>query len=79
MMKDIEAKHFDLHTAYLNIFAIYFPDAKKGLFAKIFSSTHKVSAEAQAEAQEQFKVLKSISNELTEMLGRLERRLTAIR
>lgn len=79
MMKEIEAKHFDLHTAYLNIFSIYFPDVKKSLFAKIFSSTHKVSAQAQAQAQEEFKVLKGISVELTEMLNRLERRLTAIR
>ncbi len=79
VMKEIESKHCELHSVYLKIFTIYFPDARKGLFAKIFSAKHKVSPEQQAEAKEQFKVLKGISDELTDMLGRLERRLNALR
>jgi len=79
VMKEIEAKHFDLHSVYSKIFSIYFPDSKKGFFAKLFSSKPKISAEQQERAKAEFLVLKNISDELTAMLLRLERRLTAIR
>jgi hypothetical protein len=79
IMKDIEAKHYDLHAVYLKIFSTYFPESKKGLFAKIFASKPKITEEQQSQAKEEFLVLKEISNELTQMLSRLERLLTAIR
>ena len=79
VMKEIEAKHYDLHAVYLKIFSIFFPDNKQGFFAKIFASKPKITQEQQAQAKEEFLVLKGISDELTAMLSRLERRLTAIR
>lgn len=75
---DIEKAHFTLHEQYLKIFKIYFSETDRSFFVKIFSSKHKVTDHEKELAHEYYIKLQATSEELLNLIGRLERRLYAL-
>jgi hypothetical protein len=74
---DIEKAHFVLHDQYTKIFKIYFADDRSFL-SKLFHSKKKITEQEREIAKEHFNKLQIASNEVLEVIGKLERRLYAI-
>jgi hypothetical protein len=78
-MTKIETLHFELHDIYLKIFKIYFNKPQKGFMSKVFGNKKKeLSADELSDAKQHYDDMESISRELLDEIGRLERRLLAI-
>ena len=77
-ISDIGKKHQDLHDEYMKIFKIYFGDANKGFFSKLFNLRKKVSETEQDIAKRYYDNLKDISDELIKHIEKLERRINAL-
>ena len=79
-MNKIEMLHIEFHDKYLDIFNIYFPqEAKKGFFAKLLTKKRKALSAAKKElVLDYYKKMEKISQELTDEISRLERRLVAV-
>lgn len=79
-LEAIEALHFKLHDMYMQIFKIYFSDMNKSFFSKLFGGAkmNKMTDADHDKAVDYFKELQSISKELLNEIGRLERRLHAM-
>jgi Chemoreceptor zinc-binding domain len=79
-MKNIDQLHEKFHTAYRNVFEVYFPEEKKtGLISKLFGEKHKtLSPEEMEFVDAEFRELASVSQEMLDELNRLERRLEAV-
>jgi hypothetical protein len=77
-LASIEKLHFQLHDIYMKIFKIYFGDADRSFFSKLFKMKHKVSDEDKQIARESFLSMENISKQLLEEIGKLERRLHAL-
>lgn len=77
-LKEIEKLHFELHDVYMKIFKIYFSDVNRSLFSKLFGTKKKVSESEHGIAQEYFKNLREISEQLVTVIERLERRIHAL-
>ena len=75
---DIEKAHFILHDQYMKIFKIYFANTERSFFSKIFSSKKKISEQEKEMAKEYFVKLQAASDEVLDVIGKLERRLYAI-
>lgn len=74
---DIEKAHFVLHDQYMKIFKIYFTD-DRSFFSKLFHSKKKITEQEKEMAKEQFVKLQNASEEVLDILAKLERRLYAI-
>ncbi len=74
----IEKVHFDLHDHYMKIFRIYFADDNRSFLSKLLNSKKKISDQGKEMAQEYFVKLQAASEELLNLIGKLERRLCAI-
>lgn len=77
-LKEIEKLHFELHDVYMKIFKIYFAETNRSFFSKLFGTKKKVSDSEQGIAQEYFKNLRGISEQLILVIERLERRIHAL-
>ena len=75
---EIGVKHQALHDEYLKIFKIYFGDANKSFFSKLFNLKKHVSESEQEIAKEFYNTLKGISDDLLKLIDKLERRITAL-
>ncbi len=60
------------------IFKIYFGEANKSFFSKLFNLKKHVSETEQEIAKEYYNNLKEISDELLKHIEKLERRITAL-
>jgi hypothetical protein len=77
-MQEIESLHFKLHDVYLNIYKIYYDLEKKGFFSKVFGKKKKVSDEDKILAQEYYKEMDVISQDLVKALNLMERRINVV-
>lgn len=77
-LSNIETLHFHLHDIYLKIFKLYFGETNRSFFSKLFQMKKKVSEQEKEMAKDYFVQLESISKELLEGIGKLERRLHAM-
>ena len=77
-LEDIEKVHFDLHDQYMKIFKIYFADDDRSFFSKLLNSKQKISDQGKEMAKEYFKKMQAASEQLLNLIGKLERRLSAI-
>ncbi|MBU0633142.1 CZB domain-containing protein [bacterium] len=75
---EIGKKHEELHDEYIKIFKIYFGDANKTLFSKLFNLRKKVTDAEQDVARRYYSNLKDISDELLKHIEKLERRINAL-
>lgn len=75
---EIGKKHQELHDEYVKIFKIYFGDAHKSFFSKLFNLKKHVSEAEQDIAKEYYNTLKEISEELLKLIDKLERRVSAL-
>lgn len=78
VIKEIEDVHLHLHDQYIAIFKIYFGPQKRSLVAKVLKSLKKVSPAEKEEAQKHFKNLSQTSENMLVLIGKLERRLSAM-
>jgi hypothetical protein len=74
----IGSKHQELHDEYLKIFKIYFGEANKSFFSKLFNLKKKVGETEQEIARQYYENLKLISDDLLKLIERLERRISAL-
>lgn len=74
----IEALHFELHDYYMKIFKVYFGEDRKSFFKKLFNSKKKISDNERQLAREYYTQLESVSKNLLDEIGKLERRLYAM-
>ena len=77
-ISQIGTKHQELHDEYIKIFKIYFGDANKSFFSKLFNLKKKVSETEQDIARQYYENLKHISDELLKHIEKLERRISAL-
>jgi len=77
LFKEIELKHNELHETYKNIYQIFFvAPSKKSIIKKIFLfNYHAVSSNEQEKAEIYFKYLKRTSDELIQILNKLEKEI----
>ena len=78
VMESIGAKHTELHQMYFKIFQVYFGENTRSFFSKLLKLKKKVSSAEQEMAEHYYADLESISKELLDMIGRLERRINAL-
>ena len=78
IMDSIGEKHTALHSIYFKIFQIYFGDQARSFFSKLLKMKKKVSSAEQEMAEQYYEELESVSKELLDMIGRLERRINAL-
>ena len=76
--KLIEAKHDQLHDAYMKIFKIYFGEMNRSFFSKLFNLKKKISQNEHEIAIDYYAQLKAISEELLAQIEKLERRINAM-
>ena len=62
----------------MKIFQIYFGEANKSFFSKLFNLRKKVSEAEQDTARQYYENLKNISDELLKHIEKLERRISAL-
>ena len=74
----IGLKHQELHDEYLKIFKIYFGEANKSFFSKLFNLKKKISESEQEIARQYYDNLKLISDDLLKLIEKLERRISAL-
>lgn len=74
----IGEKHKQLHDTYSNIFEIYFGESGKGFFSKLLNTKKKISPEEQTRAEDYYAQLEEISHEFQDLVGKLERRVSAL-
>ncbi len=77
-LHEIETLHFNLHDIYMKIFKVYFGEMNRSFFSKLFNMKKKVSESDKEIAREYYNQLLDISNQLLEVIGKLERRLHAM-
>ena len=77
-LHEIETLHFNLHDMYMKIFKVYFGEMNRSFFSKLFNIKKKVSESDKEIAREYYNQLLEISNQLLEVIDRLERRLHAM-
>ena len=79
-MKNIENLHFRLHDEYLHIFKLYYIVRKKTFFSRLFNlDTKRDPSEAERDlAKTYYDTMESISTQLLNEIGLLERRIIAI-
>jgi hypothetical protein len=77
-LEDIEKVHFDVHDQYMKIYRIYFADNDRSFFSKLLNSKKKISDQGKEMAKGHFKKLQSASEQLLNLISKLERRLFAI-
>jgi hypothetical protein len=77
-LNEIEKVHFDTHDQYMKIYRIYFAKNSRSLLSKLLSSKKKISDEDKELAKEHFKKLQIASNQLLNLISKLEYRLSAI-
>ena len=77
-ISEIGIKHQELHDEYIKIFKIYFGNANKSFFSKLFNLRKHVSTAEQEIAREYYDNLKKISDELLKQIEKLERRISAL-
>jgi len=77
-LDEIESLHFNLHDMYMKIFKVYFGEMNRSFFSKLFNMKKKVSDNDKAIAREYYEQLLAISQQLIEVINRLERRLHAM-
>ena len=77
-LHEIETLHFNLHDMYMKIFKVYFGEMNRSFFSKLFNMKKKVSESDKEIAREYYNQLLDISNQLLEVIGKLERRLHAM-
>jgi len=77
-LHEIETLHFNLHDVYMKIFKVYFGDMNRSFFSKIFNMKKTISDTDRQVARDYYDQLLEISNQLLEVIGRLERRLHAM-
>ena len=78
VMDSIGTKHQELHDMYFKIFQVYFGTGAQGFFSKLLKMKKKISEAEKEMAQHYFKDLENISQELLDLIGRLERRVNAL-
>ena len=74
----IGSKHQELHDEYLKIFKIYFGEANKSFFSKLFNLKKHVGETEQEIARQYYENLKLISDDLLKLIEKLERRVSAL-
>jgi len=77
-LHEIETLHFSLHDMYMKIFKVYFGEMNRSFFSKLFNMKKKVSDSDKEIAREYYNQLLDISNQLLEVIDKLERRLHAM-
>ena len=77
-LHEIETLHFNLHDMYMKIFKVYFGEMNRSFFSKLFNMKKKVSESDKEIAREYYNQLLDISNQLLEVIDKLERRLHAM-
>ena len=70
---EIGLKHQTLHDEYIKIFKIYFGDANKSFFSKLFNLKKYISEAEQEIAREYYNNLKLISDDLLNDIEKLEK------
>ena len=78
VMESIGTKHTELHQIYFKIFQVYFGEGGQGFFSRLLKMKKKVSSAEQEMAEQYFDELESVSKDLLELIGRLERRISAL-
>ncbi|MEZ5496141.1 MAG: CZB domain-containing protein [Gammaproteobacteria bacterium] len=73
--KEIEDPHSQLHTLYMQIFALLFNEKKHSLFSKLVGKASKVDEQNKLEAKRKFKQLDLVSKTIVEKLDVLESKL----
>ncbi len=78
VMDSIGTKHTELHEMYFKIFQVYFGEGRQSFFSKLLKIKKKISPAEEDMAQHYYVELESISKDLLDLIGRLERRVNAL-
>lgn len=79
-MQNIIELHQNIHETYFKIFSMYYPEViKKGLLSKLFVQKKQILDEDEsAFVSLELKKIETLSAEILDDLGRLERRVVAV-
>jgi hypothetical protein len=70
LVKSVEEKHEELHNSYLKIFQIYFEQKQES--SLLLRQPKNITPSSQQEAEEELRNLENISEELIDLLNRIE-------
>jgi len=82
--KEIEALHNNVHTNYMDIFAILFSEKQEALvmnsriLGKLFGQAHKKSDDDKQLAMEKYRILEQQSQQMIKKLDQLEKLVSAM-
>ena len=77
-VKKLDNKHKELHDVYMKIFKIYFPVARRSIFAKFLKRRRKITANDEYNALIYLSDLEKVSDDLISYLNIIEKKLNTI-
>ena len=78
VVKNLDYKHKELHLCYMKIFKVYFDTTEESFLVKFLKKPKKITESNQHIAEDEFRRLENISEELVDYLNQIERNINHI-